>query len=87
MIAQKSAKLASFHDVVPPAKRQIFIRASSLGAATSPSQCHHWQNPQLYNARIANFFRKRQEPSRSADLLTWGRFLIFVWRLIEIDDS
>ncbi|WP_229004898.1 hypothetical protein [Roseibium aggregatum] len=68
------------------AKKQIFVRASSLGTATSLSQCHHWQNPQLYNAWKKKIFPgnalKRPKPA----LLTRVPFLIFVWRLFEIDE-
>ncbi|WP_460081370.1 hypothetical protein [Roseibium sp. LAB1] len=69
------------------AKKQIFVRALSLGAATSLSQCHHWQNPQLYNARRKKFFPDQARKRPKAALLTRVPFLIFVWRLFEIDES
>jgi hypothetical protein len=69
------------------AKKQIFVRAPSLGTATSLSQCQHWQNPQLYNARSKKFFPCSARKRPKAALLTRVRFLIFVWRLFEIDES
>ncbi|WP_299816380.1 hypothetical protein [uncultured Roseibium sp.] len=69
------------------AKKQIFVRISSLGIASSFSQCHHRQNPQLNVARDGKFLSAEGERGIKAALLTRRRFLIFVWRLIEVDES